>query len=573
MYQSRVAGGSPGRRGVLLLLGAALLWACGAESINSPAGPNLSHEVSHTISGSLLGPDGRNICNTIGSGTMLVQLLNPDFDGFSNEPFLSEQDVTCPENEYSLPADAGNAYARVTLPLDAERGIGLLPWKNLDVVPVGSAGVAHDFSIVDGTALGGRATLNGSPMEGIFLQVGYEFNGNFGATSGASNADGVWEEFFGRHPMRLRNGVRTTLGGDCGLVLGTRLLSDLPTGGFEFPRERATLDCTMETGPATRFSHTATRVVVTPLPGDIGGSFSQELFDRYGVGWGVQFPIAVGSPPITGPNFLSEMFKGGLILTTGDGTVLTGVTAEGLAECGASCRDLGLDGTVKVNRYRGGKKVTWRYSDATSAERVGVSVTQRSYDGTAPHDYVLFRFSIRNTSRSTLRFHAGFAGDWDVEGDAGDDLGATDLGGKLMYQTSENESGIHVGTMLLGKAPISGNYFFNGFDEFPSVADQVQALAGGIRRETSGPGDMKYFHGAGPITLKKNQTTDLWIAVVAGENKAQLLANARAAQADVASGLGDDDEDGLQVVAPAPAAPRAASRAVCQNCKERAPLR
>jgi hypothetical protein len=38
----------------------------------------------------------------------------------------------------------------------------------------------------------------------------------------------------------------------------------------------------------------------------------------------------------------------------------------------------------------------------------------------------------------------------------------------------------------------------------------------------------------GPITLRPSaKTAEIWIAIVAGENSAQLLANAAAADADV----------------------------------------
>src|SRR5207237_9178516 len=96
------------------------------------------------------------------------------------------------------------------------------------------------------------------------------------------------------------------------------------------------------------------------------------------------------------------------------------------------------------------KQVTWRYSDATSLEGAGLEITQTSVDGRPPRDYVLFRFTIRNTGRFTRTFHAGFFGDWDMDVDALDDLGFTDLDGRLMYLVSQAESGVHVGTLLLG---------------------------------------------------------------------------------------------------------------------------
>lgn len=552
------------------LLLAALWLACAGDETTPLDPPSLAPDKPATISGRVLGPDGSNICETIGSGTMLVQLLNPEFGITSDNPFLGEQGLRCPVNRYSLPGSAGTAHLRVTLPITP--GLDNLPWRHLDDLAVGDEGLDHDVAILEGTELGGSATLDGNPLEGVFLQFAYEFNSNFGVTNATSDPSGSWTEFFGRSPMILQNGIRVSPFSTCGSMLGTRLIAGLPEGGFEFPTEVNAVNCSLETGASTQFSHTFTRLVVTPMPGDIGGSFSPDFFDQYGVGWGVQFPIAPGSSPNHDPGF-SEIFNGGLLIGIGDDQVLAGADAGSMMECGAICRDLGLNGTVKSTiRSDGRRSVTWRYSDATSAEGVGLEVTQVSIDGKLPNDYVVFQFSIRNTSASTVTFHAGFFGDWDIEFDANDDLGFTDLGGKLMYEVSANETGIHAGTMLLG-APATGNFFFDGLQgAFPSTADQVQALSGGLRQETAQAGDLRYIQGAGPITLKKKQRKDIWIAVVAGETKDQLLANAAAAEADVASMLNQplaatSTTSSITASPAARAASRPLSQPVCKNCK------
>jgi hypothetical protein len=548
-------------------------WMACARDDTSPLGPpSLAQSPSLMISGRVLGPDGENICGTIGSGTMMVQLLNPEFGITSDIPFLGEQELSCPVNRYSLRVDPGTAHMRVTLPINP--GLDNLPRRHLDDVEVADANVSHDVNLLEGTELGGSATLDGQKLEGVFLQVLYDFNPNFGVTNGTSNTlgpNGSWEEFFGRAPMVLQGGERYAAFSNCGATLGARLVADIFGGGFLFPTEVSALNCTLETGAATRFSHTFTRVVVTPMPGDIGGSFSPELFDRYGVGWGVQFPVAPGSSPSHNPDF-THLFTGGLLIGISPDRVLSGVDLGGEMDCGATCRDLGLNGMVRFIPLSDGRKsVTWRYSDATSAEGVGLEVTQVSVDGRAPNDYVLFRFSIRNTRPSTLTFHAGFFGDWDIDVDPFDDLGFTDLAGKLMYEVSQAETGFHVGTMLLG-LPVSGNYFFTGAaEDTPSLGAQVQALSGALRREVAGPADLRYIHGAGPITLKKNERRDVWIAIVAGETKDQLLANAAAAEADVASSLNsplDASVTSTMTTGPAaPAASRPLSRPICKNCK------
>ncbi|UCF18617.1 MAG: hypothetical protein JSU87_11790, partial [Gemmatimonadota bacterium] len=114
---------------------------------------------------------------------------------------------------------------------------------------------------------------------------------------------------------------------------------------------------------------------------------------------------------------------------------------------------------------------------------------------------------------------------------AANDIGFTTLDGQLMYQTNVGEIGSHVGTLLISDYPISGNFFFNNITN-PArlpLADQIEALRGGIKRLSIGPADGRYIHAVGPITLEPDKKALLSIAVVAGESKAQLIDNAQAA--------------------------------------------
>ena len=487
------------------------------------------------IAGRIFGPDDRNICRTVGEGTMVVYLLNPAFDG-TNPLFFDIRDVTCPDNSFALSQDPAGAFLRVELPINDN--IDDLPWRNLDQFSVPAAGGNHPVHIEEGRRLGGRATLDGEPLEGVPLTIAYDLNTQFGATSGQSGPDGRWVEFFGR-PLILQTDVRYQAV-DC-FLLGTTLAQGFLFQGFLFPSSRSAINCRFETAPVTRFTHSASRLKVTPMPGDIGGSFSGEFFDQYGVGFGAQFPFAAGELPPPRVQPFTEIFNGGLIigLPAQDGRparTLLGADGAGEFECGDPCRDLGFDSEVSFTPTGSSgdrKRVTWRYSDAGSENAAGLEVIQQSLDAQPPHDYVLFRFRIRNTNPSDVRFFAGFFGDLDVGFDVLDDRGATARNGRLMYQTSEFEGGIFFGTMLLGDAPVTGNYFFT-FDQDPlPVLDQIRALRGDIRRATAAPTDQRHLHGAGPYTLDRGEAADLWLAVVAGETRSQLLANADAAREHV----------------------------------------
>lgn len=73
--------------------------------------------------------------------------------------------------------------------------------------------------------------------------------------------------------------------------------------------------------------------------------------------------------------------------------------------------------------------------------------------------YVLFRYRFKNKGKSTVTFWAGTFMDWDIGGNASDDVGDTDLGGRLVFANSET-GGPYLGTVLLGDFQPSGSFFF-----------------------------------------------------------------------------------------------------------------
>ncbi len=529
------------------LVAGSLFAACTDNLVkSSPLAPRFDVLPSQTVSGSVLGPDGSSVCNFVPPGEeLVVRLIDlPNAQGSVPPEFLF-----CPANNYAIAAPPGTYLVRAQLPA-IDPGLGLLPWRTLDPTPfvVGAAAVTRDIQVQPGTGLGGRSTLDGAPIPGVDLSVVYNQAPFFAASLGTSGASGSWVEFFGRDPLVLQNGIRYQVIQSCD-ALGTITVEGPPAAPFLFPSEVSAVNCTLVTAPSVRFSHDRTRVVVTPMPGDIGG-LSPEL-PQFGEGWGVQFPVAPGSAPAHASISLSQLFRGGLIVGMRPDRVLTGVDLEGYAECGV-CRDLGLDGKVSFAASpQFGKKVLWRYSDATSSEGVGLKVLQKSYDGVPPSDYVLFRFIFTNSGPATITFYAGIFADWDIGDDPFDDVGATELDGRLMYMTDATPGGVFAGTLLLG-APVSGNAVLTDFGQ--STATQVAALAGDFTIPAAlDPGDHRYIHALGPIILKRGAVGAIWAAVVAGETRDQLLANAAAAAADVAK-RGEDMSGDAGVVSALPTA-------------------
>src|SRR6266540_260018 len=93
-----------------------------------------------------------------------------------------------------------------------------------------------------------------------------------------------------------------------------------------------------------------TGLVVTPMPGDIGG-LSAELFEQFGSGWGVQL-LGPGETPQHGSITFSQLFLGGLIVGIRPEVLLTGFNLGGYGECGQACRDFGLDGALSASASR-----------------------------------------------------------------------------------------------------------------------------------------------------------------------------------------------------------------------------
>ena len=507
-----------------LVIGAVLVGLAAATMVLRQLGRSEFPAGTRTVNFNVLGPDGRSsICNYLPAAAVVTaRLLNatppPRQGGYGA--------FACPESQLRLSVPAsGSWHVRIDLP----------PNPRIDELPLSilaAADVSHDVVIREGSPLGGRGTFAGRPAEGIAMVVGWESLDGAMASGNGSGLDGRWRDRHGRRTV-LQKGLRYTVNAAC-QYLGARLVSSPPRAGFVFPTEGSSIDCTMVPAPSVRFTHHLTRLVVTSMPGDIGG-LSDDFARDWGYGWGVQYPVAPHEAPAHQPS-ASHLYQGGLLIGRTPDTVLSGSTLRGMATCGRRCRNLGLDARLRLATEReSGKEVIWEYSDSGVPERAGLRVVQQSRDGRPPADYVLFRFIITNVGRQTTTFHAGFHGDWDIGADEGDDIGRTDMGGRLMYQTDNGDRGPYLGTLLLGDAPVTGNFVYRAVTT-PTLGEQVDALAGRLSRpESDVVGDTRYIHGAGPFTLAPSQRAELWMAIVAGDSRHGLLASASAAAADIAS--------------------------------------
>ncbi len=500
--------------------------ACSGADRPVPAGPSFDVTTDPVVTGSVVGPDG-NICNSLpGGGRLQINAIDM---GVIGGGAAGVQSVLCPQNTFSFTLPEGTYLFRARLPIPGAIAGGF-PWQSYTLSPVVVTGdVTQDITVAPGTPLGGGVTVNGQPLPGINLGLGHADATRFGVTNATSSAAGGWEEFIGRPQTILQNGIRVAPSIVCDL-LGTRLLQPVSFAPFEFPDEKNSYTCDMVDAPAQQFSHTRTRLVVTPGPGDVGAG-QLALPEELGNGWGVQFPVNPGEKPRIGDITVSQLFVGGLLVGIRPDRLLSANELNGYIQCG-NCRAFGPEGRLHfTSSPQYGTKVTWQYSDASSSQGIGLKVVQKSYDGVPPADYVLFRFTITNGGAGPVTIYPGFFADWDIDDDFLDDVGATE--GRLMYMTNAG-GGIAGGSLIISDAPVSGTAFFTDFGQ--TTAEIVSALAGDFTNPSADePNDHRYVQGIGPITLAQGAATQFWLAIVAGEDLAQLRSNAAAAQADVAA--------------------------------------
>jgi hypothetical protein len=141
-------------------------------------------------------------------------------------------------------------------------------------------------------------------------------------------------------------------------------------------------------------------------------------------------------------------------------------------------------------------------------------------------------FRITNRSRGSITFAPGVFLDFDASPDFASNIGYTDLGGQLMITTNSGDVGTHLGSLIVNGPQVPRSYFFTGND-FPAEGDLVAALRG----ELSNPGipeasDIRHVQGGTTVKLARGKSTDLWVAIVGGDDRAQTVTNARAAIAD-----------------------------------------
>lgn len=263
--------------------------------------------------------------------------------------------------------------------------------------------------------------------------------------------------------------------------------------------------------------------------------------------------------PASSPNWL---FHAGLLAGTGP-TRLSDDVPYG--EDTQSATDwIPLFGApIEVDQAAGGQRITTAYDDRRALTPLDLEVTQRSYafDEAGEDAFVLVQYVVRNTSAQSLTgLRLGLFADWDLPGSGGapQETAGWDPARRLGFVEGTQASQPALGVVWLddvalgqvtyavvrreqviastaGNPPSTGRA--PGLAEAPmqgefSDTEKWSALASGqTSTSESSPQDLYQIIGVGPLTLAAGASDTLAVALVAGENRAALQANAEAARA------------------------------------------
>jgi serine protease len=188
-----------------------------------------------------------------------------------------------------------------------------------------------------------------------------------------------------------------------------------------------------------------------------------------------------------------------------------------------------------------------KFNDANAPAPLNISVSHRELATIAsPHDkYIIFEYILKNENATDLTgIYPGMFFDWDIK-DAAKNRVAWDNTNQLAYAFSTVDtltdpwSGVKLLTTTTPAAPaffpcshsIPGDIQEGGF----TTAEKYQTLSSGIFNDSLGFAqptgvDIMYAIGAGPYTIPAGAEIKFAVAIIGGDNVADLQASAQAAQ-------------------------------------------
>ena len=173
--------------------------------------------------------------------------------------------------------------------------------------------------------------------------------------------------------------------------------------------------------------------------------------------------------------------------------------------------------------------------DDQSQTRVplGLVTVRETFANAAPpdDDYIILKYTLRNfTSKDVTGLHIGQVLDIDAGSNAGDDWVQYDAANQLAFVTSATPD-VASGQQVLAGSVTTYRHWRAGQDPW-YLANWYARLSAGMGSTSAwGPFDVRHVLTGGPVTIPAGGSTVMAFALVAGDDEADLRANAGAAKA------------------------------------------
>jgi serine protease len=256
------------------------------------------------------------------------------------------------------------------------------------------------------------------------------------------------------------------------------------------------------------------------------------------------------NPPTQGLGF---KYKGANLLY--DGSFIIGIPDSAVSDMARGIPvggDADFKSNVNIRRITTGALSDFDtegyMNDSAALQPLWVSIHHKSYAWAAAADskYIMYKYIVRNKGNATLsNMYAGIIADWDIQGVGGDsNRVAYDATNRMGYTWYTKANGLYGGIKLLSKVAPANTYAFDNIDTSTGInpnstsgfTNKKKYIALSTMRTDAGyvhtPGnDVMNVVSTGPLTLNPGDSVEVALALIAGDNLADLKTSAINAQA------------------------------------------
>lgn len=236
----------------------------------------------------------------------------------------------------------------------------------------------------------------------------------------------------------------------------------------------------------------------------------------------------------------SMLFEGGLMLSTAANQIIN--SARGVTQ---NVQDKDFQSEVPFSLKIPGVKADVEgygvFNDnLAGGSKLGLQIKQRSYNysATADENFAIIRYTIKNTSNSSVSgLYAGLYFDWDLIDGAGDRTEWNAAGNYGKVWNNNTSFTTKVATALISGTnysfkPIANDGSAGGINVYDGFTDAEKwtSLSSGVVTGQIGAGDISHVIGGGPYNIAPGDSIDVAFALAAANSDADLdqaISNAR----------------------------------------------